>query len=293
MVHADYLFLMTDVDCLYTDNPRKNPDAKPISVVNDISEIRQSISTSTMGSSLGTGGMETKIIAAELATGAGVTTVVCHGAYPQRIFDIISNNNQSAPAHTAFLAKSNPLRDRKWWILHGLNPAGHIIVDTGAGNAIIKGGGRLLPAGVIKVYGTFAIGQAVTISVLKSSPGLAGDKTSLNSISPLSLTALKIGEDNVSTPPTPQLAPLHVSSSVSSLDAANSLVGVTNNNNNNNNHNEDILKEGNLLELGRGLANYNSTDIDRVKGLKSSKISEILGFADSEHVVEQIVIKNF
>ena len=62
MVKADYLFLMTDVDCLYTANPRTNPDARPIEVVTDISSLEADVSSA--GSSLGTGGMGTKIVAA-------------------------------------------------------------------------------------------------------------------------------------------------------------------------------------------------------------------------------------
>lgn len=255
MVHADYLFLMTDVDCLYTDNPRKNPDAKPVSIVRDIAEIRQTVSTSTMGTSLGTGGMETKIIAAELATAAGVTTVVCHGAHPERIFNIITapggheGGSLAAPPHTAFLAKSNPLGDRKWWILNGLNPAGEIIVDVGAAKALVRGGGRLLPAGVVAVRGTFAIGQAVTISLINIS-----DKASLSSISPLSLAAIKMNDEGY--PPTPNLMPQNISSSVSSLET-NIAGGFT------------AADTGeSTIEIGRGLANYNSTDIERVKGQK-------------------------
>ncbi|TIA72737.1 hypothetical protein E3P92_01008 [Wallemia ichthyophaga] len=273
MVHADYLFLMTDVDCLYTDNPRKNPDAKPVSIVKDIADIRQTVSTSTMGTSLGTGGMETKIIAAELATAAGVTTVVSHGAHPERIFDIITapggdeGGSLAAPPHTAFLSKSNPLGDRKWWILNGLNPAGEIVIDVGAAKALVRGGGRLLPAGVVAVRGTFAIGQAVTISLVNA--------TITSNISPLSLAAIRMNDEGY--PPTPNLAPQNVSGSVSSLET--NITGG--------------LSEGNInIEIGRGLANYNSTDIDRVKGAKSSLISDILGFADSEHVVEQVVIRH-
>ena len=65
MVAADYLFLLTDVDCLYTANPRKDPSAKAVRVVRDIEGVRKLVSTATLGSSLGTGGMETKLIAAE------------------------------------------------------------------------------------------------------------------------------------------------------------------------------------------------------------------------------------
>ncbi|EEP76057.1 glutamate 5-kinase [Uncinocarpus reesii 1704] len=80
MVGADYLFLMTDVDGLYTSNPRTNPDAQVIEVVEDISSL--DVDVSTAGSSLGTGGMSTKIVAARLASSAGVTTVITRSSLP-------------------------------------------------------------------------------------------------------------------------------------------------------------------------------------------------------------------
>lgn len=89
-MHADYLFLLTDVDCMYTDNPRVNPDAKAVRVVRDVAQIRQQVSTATMGTSLGTGGMSTKIIAAELAIAAGVTTVVMNAEKVRDIFEIVA-----------------------------------------------------------------------------------------------------------------------------------------------------------------------------------------------------------
>ncbi|CEG79606.1 Putative Glutamate 5-kinase [Rhizopus microsporus] len=76
MVKADYLFLLTDVDCLYTDNPRTNPDAKPVLLCDDMVNLKDQVSVASMGSNLGTGGMATKLVAAELATAAGVTTII-------------------------------------------------------------------------------------------------------------------------------------------------------------------------------------------------------------------------
>ncbi|XHG02823.1 hypothetical protein AWENTII_006149 [Aspergillus wentii] len=87
MVKADYLFLMTDVDCLYTANPRTNPDARPIEVVSDISSLEADVSSA--GSSLGTGGMSTKIVAAKLGTSAGVTTIITKSSKPGNVHDIV------------------------------------------------------------------------------------------------------------------------------------------------------------------------------------------------------------
>jgi len=89
MVQADYLFLMTDVDCLYDTNPRTNPDAKPIEVVEDIADL--AVDVSSAGSALGTGGMSTKIVAARLATSAGVTTVITKSSKPGNIGAIIKH----------------------------------------------------------------------------------------------------------------------------------------------------------------------------------------------------------
>lgn len=176
MVSANYLFLLTDVDCLYTDNPRRFPDkAKQVRIVRDIEHIRELVSTSTMGSNLGTGGMETKIIAAELAINAGVTTVITHGKKPDNILKIVNSGikldnhylddyeappsgtrgdsnlllleeqerkdleyAEHTPLHTVFLPEPNPLPDKRWWVVHGPKPRGRIIIDEGAYRAIAR-----------------------------------------------------------------------------------------------------------------------------------------------------------
>ena len=142
------------------------------------------VSTSTLGSSLGTGGMETKLIAAEIATETGVTTIISNSKKPRVISEIIEyyNSLKSVPAtpdesggssspalprppHTVFEPSSNPLRDLKSWTSHTLFPSGTIIIDAGAHHVLSRreSGGRLLPAGVVDVIGAFASGQAVRI----------------------------------------------------------------------------------------------------------------------------------
>ena len=91
MVHADYLFLMTDVQCLYTDNPRSNPDAEPILVVDKVDDLDVKTDTESGGSKVGTGGMTTKLIAAGLATNVGVTTIITLSSQPDSILSIVSN----------------------------------------------------------------------------------------------------------------------------------------------------------------------------------------------------------
>lgn len=140
MIKADYLFLMTDVDCLYTDNPRTNPNAKPITVCENIDALKQEINVNSGGSKLGTGGFKTKITAAEIATSAGVTTIITR-AVPERIlhiitddyndYDINNSNNKPViiPLYTRFVANQNPLMDHKWWILHGLHTSGTLFIN--------------------------------------------------------------------------------------------------------------------------------------------------------------------
>lgn len=84
---------------MYTDNPRVNPDARAVKVVRNISEIRKEVSTSTLGTSLGTGGMSTKIIAAELATAAGVTTVIMNAVNVQDIYEVVRDGPGPSQMH--------------------------------------------------------------------------------------------------------------------------------------------------------------------------------------------------
>ncbi|OAX78049.1 glutamate 5-kinase [Emergomyces africanus] len=203
MVGADYLFLMTDVDGLYTSNPRTNPDAQVIDVVSDISTLEADVSTA--GSSLGTGGMSTKIVAARLATSAGVTTIITRSSRPGNIHkiirhlqDITQNSSSSEnpvspptstppspssaiappPAHTRFLPSTTPIHSRSFWLLHGLAPHGTVYIDAGAYAATLNKA-SLLPAGVIGVEGQFGQQEAVRLVVVDrrstSASSLNGD----------------------------------------------------------------------------------------------------------------------
>ncbi|CAI4959391.1 CPS_HP_G0134210.mRNA.1.CDS.1 [Saccharomyces cerevisiae] len=90
LVGADFLFLLTDVDCLYTDNPRTNPDARPIVLVPELSEGLPGVNTSSgSGSEVGTGGMRTKLIAADLASNAGIETIVMKSDRPEYVPKIV------------------------------------------------------------------------------------------------------------------------------------------------------------------------------------------------------------
>ncbi|TGO32717.1 hypothetical protein BHYA_0293g00010 [Botrytis hyacinthi] len=256
MLHADYLFLMTDVDCLYDKNPRTHPDAQAIEVVEDISALQADVSSA--GSSLGTGGMSTKIVAARLATSAGVTTVITRSSSPGNIASIVSyvqslknsalggksgdivsqsqtpenltrsnstlsltgvtSSLMEPPLHTRFLPSHQPIRDRYFWLLHGLSPHGTIYIDAGAHRALAAKAG-LLPAGIVDVEGSFAQQEAVRLVVVERP---------------------------------------------SSPDAK--------------------IVAGSGVEVGRALVNYSAMEITRIKGVRSSEIHGLLGYADSEYV---------
>jgi glutamate 5-kinase len=173
MIHADFLFLMTDVDCLYDKNPRTNPDAKAIQVVEDIDELK--VDVSSKGSSLGTGGMYTKIVAARRATAAGVTTIITKSSSPGNIRGIMDGLTNPTgiptdmPLHTRFLPSPTPIRDRSFWLLHVFTPRGSIYIDEKA-HVALMGRANLFPIGIVDVDGSFALQEAVKVFVVKKLP---------------------------------------------------------------------------------------------------------------------------
>ncbi|RYP45378.1 hypothetical protein DL768_008268 [Monosporascus sp. mg162] len=297
MVHADFLFLMTDVDCLYDKNPRTHPDAQPIEVVEDIGAIQADVSSA--GSSLGTGGMGTKIVAAELATAAGVTTVITRSSNPGNVLKIVRylqankttttttpttpspsrtatppittiaedrhhraeegplsrstaslsladanakeqqrQRQEPPPLHTRFLPLEQPMRDRYFWLLHGLAPRGTVYIDRGAHRALADKAG-LLPVGVLGVEGNFAQQEAVRLVVVDRRSG---------------------------------------SGSSEEKDGSGS---------------EKPCWEGTPVEVGRALVNYAAPEIARIKGHRSTQIGALLGYADTEYVAYREKISLF
>ncbi|SPO20781.1 probable PRO1 - glutamate 5-kinase [Ustilago trichophora] len=345
LVDADYLFLCTDVDGLYTGNPRSDPNARRLGVVEDVAAARKAVSVATMGSSFGTGGMQTKLIAAELATAAGVATVILNGEHPENMIKVVAKGIPSSsssaaseatatprrmdslassvsslaseekeligyppldgPAHTIFLPKPNPLSSRKWSILHALHPAGALIIDEGAFKRIARtdSGGRLLPAGVVGVEGNWERMQAIRLVVRrrisKSIPHttgleegapltnstpiarslgqylLRGDSDSVNSGTKTPPVIDSLRKDAAVLPPSPSTE--GQSGSVAA-DAVTQVGG----------EGEDW--EWQLIEVGRALANYTSIESERIKGIKTSQISSVLGYADSDYLTDQVAL---
>lgn len=294
MVQADYLFLMTDVDCLYDKNPRSYPDAKAIEVVENISDLEADVSST--GSALGTGGMSTKIVAARLATAAGVTTVITKSSKPGNVASIVdylevlkSSRWQSrsevddrslisevdgekknpleipilpeAPLHTRFLPSQHPIGDRRFWLLHGLKPHGTVFIDPGAAYALSEEAG-LRPVGIVDVEGVFAQQECVRlVEVPRRKP-------------PLQQTSSQV----------------HIP--ISNVDGASSVPQRPTRTHSGGPHTRSgslTSPAGDLAtrEVGRAVVNYSAAEIRLIAGLHSKKIAKVLGYADSEYVAVQ------
>jgi len=158
LVQAEQLYLLTDQQGLYESDPRKNPDAKLIPVVEQITDHIRSIAGGS-GTNLGTGGMSTKIIAADVATRSGIETIIAPGSRPDVIVDLAYDK----PIGTKFIAHhSDRLESRKQW-LFAAPSAGILTIDEGAENAMLVQNKSLLPAGITAVEGRFSRGEVVKI----------------------------------------------------------------------------------------------------------------------------------
>ncbi|MEO1576891.1 MAG: glutamate 5-kinase, partial [Pseudomonadota bacterium] len=157
MIDARLLVLLSDVDGLYTANPSQDPAAEHVA---DVPVITDDIARMAggAGSSVGTGGMHTKILAARIAVGAGCGVVVADG----RVNGPISAVRDGA-RHTWFAPSGTPGSARKRWIAGSLEPRGTLHVDAGARDALL-GGRSLLCVGVQSVSGQFDRGDAVRVA---------------------------------------------------------------------------------------------------------------------------------
>ncbi len=205
LVQADWLFLLTDVDRMYSADPKTVPDAQPIRLVGREEFSQLQVNAGSSGSEWGTGGMATKLAAARIATSTGVRTVITQGKQPQNILEILKGKDLG----TQFEPQPETDNARKRWITYGLIPMGKLYLDRGAVKAITHKGTSLLPAGIVAIEGEFSTSDAVQL----------------------------------------------------------------------------CNQEG--IELGRGLVNYNSSEIEQIKGHHSTEIAAILGYDSSDTVVHR------
>ena len=156
IISADCLILLSDVDGLYTDNPKKNKKTKLIKIVKKIDENIKRYASRTENI-YGSGGMKTKIEAAKICQLSGCYMAIASGIHKNPIKKIIEGQKC-----TWFLPKISKLDARKQWIIGSVAPKGEVIIDHGAIKAI-NNGKSLLPAGVKKINGTFEKGDHVLV----------------------------------------------------------------------------------------------------------------------------------
>lgn len=158
LIDADLLILLSDIDGLYSSNPRTNIDAKLISTVDKITNDIKNIAGDA-GTKFGTGGMSTKIEAAEIAMSSGASMIIVNGSTPNIINRIIEGENLG----TFFKANNNLQHARKRWIAYNTSLKGNIIIDDGAKDAVTNHHKSLLPAGIKSISGSFNKGDVVSI----------------------------------------------------------------------------------------------------------------------------------
>jgi glutamate 5-kinase len=158
LVDASLLLLLTSTAGLFTADPRSDPSARLVETVDDPAELA-ALSISSMTSALGSGGMRSKVAAAEMATAAGIRTVIGSGFEP----GVLARAWAAEPVGTRFAP--HPVRQPsfKLWLRYAKPSQGSVVVDAGAARALRDGGTSLLPVGIVAVEGAFEAGDAVEV----------------------------------------------------------------------------------------------------------------------------------
>lgn len=158
LINADLLINLSDIEGFYTSNPHINPEAELITFVEKITPDIENLASKT-DSSLGTGGMKTKLQAAKIAINAGVSLVIASGQKQ----GIINKITRGEVTGTLFPAQAKALHSRKRWIAFCPTIQGSITVDKGAQKAVVTEGRSLLPSGILWVDGNFERGDTVRV----------------------------------------------------------------------------------------------------------------------------------
>ena len=166
LVGAEELILLTDIDGLYTADPRRYPDAHIVSEVSDFSALEE-LEIGHTTSPLGSGGMRSKVVAADMATAAGISTVICNGLREGALEAVLAGE----PEGTHFSRREARYSSFKLWLKYAKPSRGTLLIDAGAVKAVREGSASLLPVGVVDVLGDFDAGDAVDIA----EPRVLGD----------------------------------------------------------------------------------------------------------------------
>ncbi|EKE83734.1 glutamate 5-kinase [Idiomarina xiamenensis] len=168
LVDADALFICSDIDGLFDADPRLDPDAKKIPVVDKIDESIFALAGGTTNKNA-TGGMRTKVEAAEKATSHGIDTYIVNGRKGETFEHLLQGENPG----TLFRRQDDPISNKKHWLRHTLVSQGEILVDAGAVDALLQKGASLLSSGIVDVQGDFNRGDAVLVRSAESTEAIA------------------------------------------------------------------------------------------------------------------------
>ena len=159
LIGASQLVLLTDTDGLYTADPRVDPTAELVREVTDFEGL-SALAIGHTTSPLGSGGMRSKVVAAEMSTAAGIPAVICNGLRAGVLAAALSGGE----AGTRFPAQEARYSSFKLWLKYAKPSHGTVVVDAGAAKALREGGTSLLPVGIVDVRGGFDAGDAVHVT---------------------------------------------------------------------------------------------------------------------------------
>jgi glutamate 5-kinase len=160
LLDARLLVLLTDIDCLFSADPAFAPDAEPIVEVSDFAEL-EALGIGDRTSPFGSGGMRSKVAAAEMASESGIPAVICNGTVDGTLLTAALGERVG----TRFLARDSKASSFKLWLKYAKPAHGRLTVDAGAARVLRESGSSLLPVGVVAVDGDFDAGDAVEIAV--------------------------------------------------------------------------------------------------------------------------------
>jgi glutamate 5-kinase len=159
LLGAEQLLLLTDAEGVFTADPRVHPGASLVPVVGEFEEL-DGLDIGHATSPLGSGGMRSKVVAAEMATAAGIPTVIAGGLSP----GVIGAAARGEAVGTSFAAREGRYSSFKLWLKYAKPTRGRVLVDSGAARALREGGTSLLPVGIVEVSGSFDAGDAVDVA---------------------------------------------------------------------------------------------------------------------------------
>jgi glutamate 5-kinase len=151
--------LLTDIDGLYSADPRIDANAKLVEEVTDFDAL-QELEIGHTTSPLGSGGMRSKVVAADMATAAGVATVICNGLRDGALEAVLDGRREG----TRFAPRKTGHSSFKLWLKYAKPAHGTLVIDEGAARALREGSASLLPVGIVAVQGDFDAGDAVQIA---------------------------------------------------------------------------------------------------------------------------------